>query len=212
MRTQKLRRFPLFALAAVLASVVSIPSHAAERADVAPFDEFQSAPRKANFRLDPISPLFGQPIFKQWGASIDFPIGSAFTIGPSLRGGPSFISGDSYALIYRYGITAGLYLNGTRLTDSFVVWPSWFFGSFNINHGEGGQPILGDFKAKEVGLIGGYQWFFDGGWNVNFGLGLKYRMQTSNVAIVVPPAGVVTSDLSNGVSFASELMVGWAIQ
>jgi hypothetical protein len=176
----------------------------------APFDEFQSKPRYVNFRLDPVAPLQFDLFLKQWGGTIDIALGPNFTLGPSVRGGPSYKQGDSYAIVYKYGITGGWYLNGTRLTDSFVVWPNWFFATSTSNHAGGLDTVTGVMDAKEASVLVGFQWFYDHGWNVNIAGGLKYRYDVSNITITNDKGVAINSDLKNGISVATELMIGWA--
>jgi hypothetical protein len=199
--------------AALALALLAFPLNALadENPDAAPFDEFQSAPRHLNLRIDPVAPILDFNSFmKRWGVSLDLSVGQAFTIGPSLRAGPSFKIGNSYSFARLFGVTGGWYLNGNSLTTSWVIWPSWYFASMSTTHAEAPQVVTGELDTHEISVLGGFHWFFGPGFNLSAGVGLKYRTGVRNVTIRNSAGIDFTSDLDDNVSIASELMLGWA--
>lgn len=120
--------------------------------------------QSTNIRVNPLGLLIGM-----LNADVDFKVGETFTIGPRL-GYFSVKAGEVKASAFAIGARANIYVTGAAFTDGWYVGPSFTYS--RVSFKDGTQEGSGGSIA--IAAVGGYQWVWPSGFNMNLGLGPQY--------------------------------------
>lgn len=157
-----------------------------------------SQPTKGiNVRVNPLGLLLGAI-----SADVDFKIGDKFTIGPSM----SYYSASIFnTKLTGAGIGArgNYYVTGDAMTDSFILGPQLGMSLFSVSSGTSKATATGFY----VGAIGGYQWVWENGFNVNLGLGANYYSQAASA--LANDGTTLSVPGFHGFGPTGELTIGW---
>ena len=130
---------------------------------------------EVNVRVDPISPLVGT-----FGVEVDFPISTAWTIGPALR----YINrtdGDFDVSGYGIGLRGNYWFNGSVLTQGWYFGPLLQFIGAKVEDTTDGSKLEGSASGAGVTAFFGYQWMWEQ-FNINLGAGPSfYSLNTIKV-------------------------------
>ncbi|MCM2278250.1 MAG: DUF3575 domain-containing protein [Oligoflexia bacterium] len=148
----------------------------------------QAAGKDYNVRVNPLGMAFGT-----LNGALDIGVGESMTIGPSF----SYASVSSSVTVgtttstskttaYGFGLGMNLFLGNNRFTDSWVFSPWAQYAS----------ATAGTATASALAFGGdiGYQWFWDGGFNLGLGLGVGYYSFDASIFALsgVLPSGYFT--------------------
>lgn len=157
-----------------------------------------------NVRTGPI-----QLLTQTWNVELDFPISSAWTLGPTLQ----FVDAekDGYEVeAFGAGVRGNYYFNGSVFTQGWYFGPSLSYVKVEVVDKD---SLVGDLKgsASGVGFIAmfGYQWMWES-FNINLGLGPGY-VSISEVELE-DDSGTVEEDYDDnysGATLALEFTLGW---
>jgi hypothetical protein len=117
-----------------------------------------------NVRLDPIGPLIGQ-----YGVDVDFPISSAWTLGPSLK----YLNredGDFDVSGYSVGVRGNYWFNGEVLTQGWYFGPLLQYIGVSVEDNSDGSDLEGSANGAGLTAFFGYQWMWES-FNINLGAG-----------------------------------------
>ncbi len=137
--------------------------------------------KSANIMIGPLGFLIGS--FNIVG---DFGIGEHLAIGPYLSMNPSSTgnAGGGLHLIF--------YPSAPRFKSSWYISPQ-----VGYSNGYNAYTAPSWTAAIPIQVTGGYQWFWDSGFNLQAGLGAYYNVQLS-------------SGVSSGAGLSVDLRIGWA--
>lgn len=154
--------------------------------------------RSINVRVNPLGLLVGS-----LSADVDFAISDKFTIGPTL----SYYSATLFTTTlsgFGIGARGNWYLSGNAMTDSWILGPQLGMSLFSISSGASKASSTGFY----FGGIGGYQWVWKSGFNINLGLGANYYTQAGSAQ--ASDGTTLTVPGFSGIGPTGELTVGWA--
>ncbi|MBI4925577.1 MAG: DUF3575 domain-containing protein [Bdellovibrio sp.] len=106
-------------------------------------------------------------------ADLDVGISDGFTVGPS---GTlwSLSSGDISYTILGFGVRGNYFFNGKRYTDGFYAGPFANYMSTSGKTTSAGVEYTATIGTIKGGLLLGYHWIWDAGFNMQLGLGGAY--------------------------------------
>lgn len=121
-----------------------------------------------NIRVNPLSLLSGS-----FNAQFDFAMGDSMTVGPTLGYAGGTYNGVSAAAL-ALGARADFALGHARLSDGWYLAPNFLYVMAS-----GSGASAGGFSA---GVLAGYGWYWNGGFNMGVGLGAQYLSISSGLA------------------------------
>ena len=153
--------------------------------------------KSINVRVNPLGLLLGAI-----SADVDFKISDKFTIGPTMSYYSASILGTKLSG-FGIGARGNYYLTGDAMTDSFILGPQLGMSLFSVSSGNSKASSTGFY----VGAIGGYQWVWQNGFNVNLGLGANYYSQAASAK--ASDGTSISVPGFHGFGPTGELTVGW---
>ncbi len=202
----------LIAMAALCALVT--PALAAEKgknvgttAEVSPSAELKST----NIRVSPLGIASGA-----FGVHVDFGVSDRITVGPTVShytGSVGINDSKTELSAWEFGARSNFYLSGDRFNDSWVLGTSLSYMPATLRETIGGTEIAkASLSGVTAGALIGYQWVWNGGFNMNVGGGIAYYGigDSASTTNVDGTTVAMSTPAFHGVLPNLELTVGYA--
>jgi hypothetical protein len=129
--------------------------------------------RSTNIRVSPLGIASGAV-----GLHVDLGVSDSITVGPTASHYTASVGINDFETklsAWEFGVRANFYLGGDRFQSGWVFGPSVSYMPATLTQTDAGtETASASLSGVTAGALIGYQWVFDGGFNMNLGGGIAY--------------------------------------
>lgn len=185
----------LIAVSVFLSMLMAVPS-------------FAAGDKSVNVWVNPLGLIIG------WmSGGVDFKISDSLTIGPQ---GAYFSASSSTTVLSvtqefktKYtaiGAQARYYFSGNAISDGWMLTPFFQYVPLSYSITMAGVTQSTTATALQFGSLIGYNWVWDGGFNMALGLGGAYGTGSKTVTV----GGTTQNGSASGLGASFEFAIGYA--